>query len=140
MTIIDPSTSLGKLRLRVSDWGDIPQMPDSVYLQTLEDNDQNVNRAAVTCALYLLGILSQRGHRKMGQLELWDNGKFDQYLKYLMLISKDPSFSGLSPIPFCGKTVNPIKEFVSDWQGNYTSLTQSEQMSLDASRLQVVHE
>jgi hypothetical protein len=32
MAILDPTSPIGKMRLRVGDFSDLPLMPDSVYL------------------------------------------------------------------------------------------------------------
>ena len=44
MAVIDPSTNIGKLRLRLADWRDIQWLPDAVYQQTLDDTSNNFNR------------------------------------------------------------------------------------------------
>ena len=50
MPLIDPTTNLGKVRLRCGDFSDVPFLPDSVYEATLADTNNNVVRAAGICA------------------------------------------------------------------------------------------
>jgi hypothetical protein len=37
MTVLDPTTSLGKIRLRIGDWHDLVILPDSVIQSALDD-------------------------------------------------------------------------------------------------------
>lgn len=133
--IIDPTTNLGKLRLRVSDWQDIAILPDEIYLQTLMDTDNNLQASTKIIGSYILGIFSQGTHRKLGlQLEQWSGEKFSQYMKYLMMIVKDPSFSGISPIPYSasGTELHPILQHISDWKKNYTSGSEAQALAVSA--------
>jgi hypothetical protein len=134
--IIDASTNEGKLRLRLSDWSDIPLIPSSVYQQTLLDNDNNLQRCTTIIGSYILGILSQKTHRKLANLEVWGKESFDSYLKYLDLIIKDPAYSGVSPIPYMaqGSGTNDIVDFVDDWKRNYYNGTESQELAIDAER------
>lgn len=134
--MIDFSTDVGKLRLRVSDLSDIPFLPDSVYLQTLTDTDNNLPLSAKTCATYILGMLAFKTHRRMSlQLEVWGGEAFSQYKEFLLLTVKDPSFFDITPLPISSLTEgnrNILAEFVSDWSRNYYSGTQSQSMALTA--------
>lgn len=132
MTTIDPSTDLGKLRLRCADWGDLPFLPDSVYLQTLVDTGNNLPESAKTCAAYILGMLSFKVRRRLNQLEVYNDSQFKQYLEYLLLITKDPSFCSISPVPYVAEGRNLIQEFAEDWNKNYYSGTQSQALALSA--------
>ena len=73
MTTIDPTTNLGKLRLRIADYGDIPYLPDVVYTQTLIDTNNSLTASAIILAKYILGMLSFQTDRKLG-LQLSVNG------------------------------------------------------------------
>ena len=134
MAIIDPTTSLGKCRLRCGDFSDNVLLPDSVYTQALLDASDNVNQASLVCATYILAMLSQKSHRKLQQLESWDNEKFNNYFKYLNMIAKDSSFSGINPIPYSasGTETHPMIQFQNDFRDNYVGGTQSDQLALDA--------
>ncbi len=134
MTIIDPTTNLGKLRLKLGDWGDIVTLPDSVYLQTLADNDDDLQKSTVTLGSYLLGIYSSRTHEKLGlQLESWSGEQFTQFKQYLMMLIKDPSFSNIAPIPYSSTSAfNPIIDFQENWTKNYTQGTESQTLARNA--------
>ena len=40
--IIGPTTPIGKIRLRIGDWADLPVLPDAVIEYSLIDLDGNV--------------------------------------------------------------------------------------------------
>lgn len=135
MTIIDPSTDLGKLRLRCADFGDIVFLPDSVYLQTLADNNNNVATSARICATYILGTLAFKTHRKMGlSLEVWAGEAFEQYRDFLLLTVTNPNFMDVKPLPYSasGTALHPIQQFAKDWNLGRVGLTQDQQLNLDA--------
>jgi hypothetical protein len=135
MTVIDPSTNLGKLRLRCADFGDIPYLPDSVYTQTLADNNNSLPISAKICATYILGMLAFKTHRKIGlQLENWSGEAFTQYRSYLLMTVTNPNFMDISPIPYNvnGTTLHPLIKFQEDWNSNYAQITQSQQLAMDA--------
>lgn len=131
---IDPSTNLGKLRLRVGDWSDLPYLPDSVYTQTLIDNDDNLNTSTLIIAKYILGMLAYKTHRKMGlQLEIWGQEAFQNYKEFLLLTVTNPAFMSIAPIPYATTDeYNAILQFASDWNKNFALGTQSQQMATDA--------
>lgn len=133
MASLDPTTNIGKLRLRVADYGDIQYLPDSVYYATLADNDDNLQRSTVTIASYILGGLSSKTHRKLASLEVWGSENFQNYKEFLMLTIKDPAFMNVSPIPYSasGTDVHPLIQFASDWNRNFP-VTQSQQLASDA--------
>jgi hypothetical protein len=124
------------LRLRCADHSDLPYLPDSVYAQTLADNDNNLARSAKICATYILGMLAHKAtHRKMGlQLEVWGRDAFESYKSFLLLTVVNPNFMDLSPIPYSasGTALNPIQQFAKDWNLNRVGLTQDQQLNLDA--------
>lgn len=136
MTTIDPSTNLGKLRLRCGDWTDLPWLPDSVYLQTLTDNSDNLPLSAKICATYILGMLSFQTHRKMGlQLEVWGSEAYENYKSFLMLTVTNPNFMYIAPIVITAPSTsnrNSLNDFISDWNRNYYNGTQSQELALDA--------
>lgn len=133
--IIDPSTNVGRLRLRVADWGDIPWIPDSVYEQTLIDTNNNLPKSASTIAYYILGILSSKTHRKLQQLEVYGNNYFDQYLQFIKQAVLNPNnLSDVNPLPYSPNLdwEHPIEAFIYDWNHNYSRGTQSQQMAAQA--------
>ena len=135
MTTIDPTTAIGKVRLRIADWSDIPMLPDVVIQSTLDDNNGNIPAAAKTAARYLLGMLSGKIHRKIGlQLEVFGSEWYTNYRNFLMLTFTNPNFMDLSPIPFNvnGTDLHPLIEFQKNWNLNYAQITQSQQLAWDA--------
>lgn len=130
--IIDANTDLGRLRLRVADFGDIALLPDSVYSQTLEDKGGNLNAAAKTCALYILGILSQRTHRKLAQLEIWGAEAFQNYRDFLLLTVSNPALMDCSPIPYSSaEAFSPILDFQKNWNKGFAQ-TEAQQLAFTA--------
>lgn len=130
---IDITTNTGKLRLKVGDYQDLPILPDEVYIQTLADNDNNINRSAQTIAGYIAAILSQRTHERMSFLEVWGAEAYKNYMDFIKGIILNPNMAGVSPIPYNGATageVNPLIQFQQDWNDAYSRLTDSEQLAI----------
>lgn len=132
MANIDPTSSVGMLRLRVADYGDISLLPDSVYTSTLVAASGNIPAAAKTLAMYILGMLSHKTHRKLAMMEVWGSESFSNYKAYLLLVYTNPTFMDISPIPYSATADNPLADFQSDWNRNFSSGTQSQAMALSA--------
>lgn len=132
--MIDPSTNIGKLRLRCGDISDLPYLPDSVYTQAMVDQDNNLPRAAKVCATYILGLLAFKTHRRLSvQLEVYGAEAFANYKEFLLLTITNPAFMEISPIPFAAGSgkVHPLIQFQSDWNKNY-DITQSQELAFMA--------
>lgn len=131
---IDFSTNIGRLRLRVADVGDLSYLPDSVYTQVLADNDDNLPRSAVTLAIYILGQLAFKTHRKLAQLEVYGSEAFENYRKFLLMTVTNPAFMDISPVPpnIFGTDLHPLMQFTEDWNNNYSAGTQSQNLHWDA--------
>jgi CHAD domain-containing protein len=69
MTVLDPTTPLGKIRLRIGDWHDLVILPDSVIQSALDDCQSSVPRAAALCAQYILATLTAKTHRSCRNLK-----------------------------------------------------------------------
>lgn len=120
MTIIDPTTNLGKVRLRIGDWSDLPILPDVVITQTLTDCNNNVVRASGLCAQYILATLTAKTHRKLAQLETWSSEQFDNYVKFLQMTVLNPHVMAIAPVPYTtGLAENPIEQFIENWKAGY---------------------
>ena len=131
--IIDPTTSLGKVRLRIADVGDLPYLSDSVIQSTLDDNGNNVMNAAKTCAMYILGMLAHKTHRKLAQLEVWGSEAFTAYKEFLMLAHTNPAFMDFSPVPYSSSAeFSPILDFQKSWNKNFTNGTEAQQLAFNA--------
>lgn len=131
---IDYTTNIGRLRLRIADVSDLPFLPDAVYTQVLADNSNNLPRSAITLATYILGMLAFKSHRKMAQLEVWGKESFDSYKEFLLLTTNNPAFMDISPVPpnIFGTDLHPLMQFTKDWNQNFSSGTQSQQLHWDA--------
>jgi hypothetical protein len=130
MTVIDPSSDLGKLRLRCGDWQTLPWLPDTVYLQTLTDSGGNLPAAAKTCALYILAMLSFRTHEKMAQLESWSAESYTNFKDFLLTTVSNPAFMSFSPIPSStSEEFSPILSFQKAWNQNFNSGDEAQQLA-----------
>lgn len=127
---LDPTSNLGKLRLRVADYSDLPLLPDSVYHSVLEDNGNNLTRSAKVIAQYILGMLAHKTHRKLAQLEIWGAEAYKNYKDFLLLTVSNPAFMDLSPVPVVTSVEsNPLIDFQNHWNANFTCTTEAEQLA-----------
>lgn len=132
--IIDPTSNIGKLRLRVADYSDLPIFPDSVYQSVLDDSAGNLPKAAKTIAGYILGALSHKTHRKMAQLEVWGSEAFHNYKSFLALTITSPEFMDLSPIPYSSTGErSSLIDFQETWNRNFYAGTEAQQFHSTAS-------
>lgn len=130
--VIDPTTNLGKVRLRIADVGDLPYLSDEVITATLADNSDNLNATAKICAMYILGMLSHKTHRKMAQLEVWGAEAFKAYKEFLMLAYSNPSFMDFSPLAsYAQAEFSPILDFQKNWNQGFV-VTESQQLAATA--------
>lgn len=125
MNVIDPTTAVGKIRLRIGDWQDLPILPDSVIVSALDDCKQNVPRAAALCAQYVLATLTARTHRKLSQIESWSGEHFTNYVQFLKLTVLNPHMMATAPIPYSGmdQSKNPLVKFSEVWNRAYSHPT-----------------
>lgn len=131
--IIDPTTNLGKVRLRIADVSDLPYLSDDVIQTTLTDSGDNVKLAAKTCAMYILGMLAHKTHRRMNQLEVWGNEAFKAYKEFLIMTVSNPAFMDFSPVPYSSNAeFSPILDFQRAWNCNFTQGTEAQQLSFEA--------
>lgn len=124
MPVLDPSTPVGKIRLRIGDWQDLVILPDAVIEQALVDETNNLPRAASLCAQYILATLTHKTHRKLtGQLETWAGEEFDNYVKFLKLTILNPNLMTTMPMPYDNSSCNPLIDFVECWNTAYSPTT-----------------
>lgn len=121
MAVIDPTTPVGKVRLRIGDFQDIPFLPDTVIQATLDEFSGNVPRAASQCAQYILAMLTSRTHRKLAQLETWSGEHFKNYVEFIKTTILNPHLMTLTPVPYTGMAdeVHPLIQFIEDWNEGY---------------------
>jgi hypothetical protein len=128
--VIDPSTNLGKVRLRIADVSDLPYLSDDVIQTTLNDNGDNLHTTAKTCAMYILGMLAHKTHRKLAQLEVWGSEAFAAYKDFLMMAYTNPAFMDFSPVPYSKSLeFSPILQFQADWNKNFVQGTEAQQLA-----------
>ncbi len=121
---IDPTTSIGKVRLRIGDFADLPILPDAVIQSTLDDCNGNVPRASALCAQYVLGLISSKTHRRMtAALEVWGAEHFDNYLKFLQATILNPNLMDMQLSPYGGGTSedHPLIAFMQNWNDSYNN-------------------
>lgn len=133
--IIDPATPVGKIRLRVGDWADLPILPDSVIESALDDCNGNTPRAAALCAQYILGTLTSKTHRKLANIEVWSNEQFSNYVSFIKMTIFNPHNMSLAPIPYTGAvTKHPLSVFTADWNAAYGTETKINHLYADIER------
>ena len=136
MANLDPSTPIGKMRLRVGDYSDFPLMPDEVYASALGDTQNNLPRACVLVATYILASLTSQTHQRMVQVEVYGKEWFENYLKFVKATILNPNFMSLNPLPWTPIVVDeygnrmevPLIQFQKDWNNNFAGGTQSQAM------------
>lgn len=134
MAIIDPTTDVGKLRLRLGDWNDVEWLPDVVYEQTLADCGNNLRKAAGLLAQYILAILTRSTRSRLVQIESYDNQQFEQYRRFIIDTVSNPAIMNIAPIAFAtGDTENMLVNFQSLWNAGYLSGTVEDEKELWAS-------
>lgn len=130
--VIDPTSAIGKIRLRTGDWSDLPILPDGVIQSALDDSTGNVPRAAALCARYILATLTSGQHRKLATLEIWGSERFHNYVKFIQLTILNPGIGDIAPVPYSSEGRNTLQEFAEDWSRNYSQGTQSQAMAIAA--------
>lgn len=120
--IIDPASHIGKIRLRIGDWSDLPILPDNVIDATYEDCQENIPRAAALCAQYILGTLTSKTHRKLAQIETWSGEHFNNYVQFLKTTVLNPHLMAIAPVPYSGTMDedHPILKFQEEWNTEYS--------------------
>ena len=118
---LDPTTNLGKVRLKIGDYSDLPILPDSVINAALTDNNNNVNRTSALCAQYILGALTAKTHKRLSQLETWSGEQFSNYVKFLQMTVLNPHLTTVAPVPYSGSGCedHSIQQFVKDFRDGY---------------------
>lgn len=134
--ILDPTTDIGKMRLRCGDYSDLPLMPDVVYTSALTDCQNNLPRACTLMAQYILASLTGQTHQKLAQIEVYGNQWFENYLAFVKATILNPNLMQTAPLPYTPTVVDaygnnvemPLIQFQKDWNNNYANGTESQQM------------
>lgn len=136
MATLDPTTNIGKMRLRVGDFSDFPMMPDVVYQSALTDCNGNLPRACVLMAQYILATLTAQTHQKLAQVEVYGAEWFQNYLAFVKATILNANLMQLAPLPYTPTTVDswgnkvevPLLQFQKDWNNNFAGGLASDQM------------
>ena len=99
---IDVTTPEGRIRLRVGDVQDIQIFPDSIYTYYYQENNENENTTVKEMAYYILGALSQNTRERLDRIEYYGQEAFDNYLKFINVLIKDPRTSMSITGVYCG--------------------------------------
>ena len=131
---LDPTSNIGIVRLRIADYSDLPYLNDVVIQSVLDSNSDDIPKSAKTCALYILGMLSHKTHRRMSPaLEVWGKEAFDSYKEFLLLTVSNPNFMSVAPVPYSTTAeYSPIIEFQNNWNANYYNITEAQQLARHA--------
>lgn len=127
MAILNPTTSIGKMRLRVGDFSDLPIMPDEVYLSALDDCQGNIPRAVVLMARYILAALTAQTHQKLAQVEVYGGEWYNNYLSFIRATILNPHMMETTAMPYVageldknGNAVEvPLVKFMKEWNEQY---------------------
>lgn len=140
MAVLDPTSSVGKMRLRIGDFSDLPLMPDEVYYSALSDCNNSLPKASALVATYILASLTGQTHQRLAQIEVFGGEWFKNYMLFVKSIINNPNYMDIFPMPYVAKikdkfgdTVElPLVQFQQDWNDNYMSTTQSQDMHFTA--------
>lgn len=135
MTILDPTSNIGKMRLRCGDFSDLPIMPDEVYQSALDDCNGYLPRACVLVCQYILASLTGQTHQKLAQVEVFGAEWFQNYLAFVKLTILNPNLMSYTPLPYTPLTYDeygvqievPLIQFQKDWNANFASGTETQQ-------------
>ncbi len=118
---IDPTTPIGKVRLRIGDFGPLPLLTDADIQSALDDNNGNVPRASALAAHYILALISRKTHQKLVSMEVWGAEHFDNYLKFLKATILNPLSMDVSFLPSTGTSTqeDPLYAFQKHWNASY---------------------
>ena len=94
-----PATSVtDRLRLNVGDIHSVEILDDETYTYYYNKNEQNERRATRDLFTVLLFALSRYTHEKAGQVEVWGNQYFQNYLAAVKLAITNPSIDSITAI------------------------------------------
>ena len=88
---IDLTEPVGRIRLTIGDISDWPILSDQQIIDTLEQFDNNEEKATRQCAQYVLATLSMRGDVRLDRIQLMGSDTFGNFLKYLQYTINSPT-------------------------------------------------
>ena len=99
----DPANSVtDRLRLNVGDIYSVEILDDATYTYYYTKNESNERRATRDLFTVLMFALSRYTHEKAGQVEVWGNEYFQNYLAAVKLAITNPSIDSITAMPFAG--------------------------------------
>ena len=99
---IDFTTPEGRIRLRVGDTQDVQIFEDDIYTECYQKNNENENATIREMAYYILGYLAQNTRERLDRIEYYGQEAFENYLKFLNVLIKDPRTSMSITGVYCG--------------------------------------
>lgn len=95
MAVLDPINSpIDRVRLAVTDIGDIPFLSDDIYQYALDKHNQSEWAATKECAYLILGILAKSSNYSRVDVIISDSrGTYKQYADFLTRLIRDPRTS-----------------------------------------------
>lgn len=98
-----PATSVtDRLRLNVGDIHSVEILDDETYTYYYNKNEQNERRATRDLFTVLLFALSRYTQERAGQLEVYGQQYFQNYLAAVKLAITNPSIDSITAVPFAG--------------------------------------
>ncbi|ADF58223.1 hypothetical protein PJG4_065 [Pseudomonas phage JG004] len=99
----DPANNpIDRLREIVGDVWEPPMLSDETYQWVLDKNEGNERRAALELMRMMLFRLTRGMRERTGDIEVYGAEYFNNYLKALQLILKDPNIAISLAVPYAG--------------------------------------
>lgn len=100
----DPANNpIDRIRLNVGDiWDDMEMLSDADYQYFLDAANGNERRATMDAVRAILFKLTRMTRERTGDIEVYGGDWFNNYMKALQLILKDPNISISLAVPYAG--------------------------------------
>lgn len=89
--VLDLTQARDRVRLAVADTNDLPVLSNDVYDYLLSKYTNNETAATKEAAYLILGQLSFNTRERLDRIETYGNMAFDQYLKFIGEVIKNPN-------------------------------------------------
>lgn len=94
---------IDRIRLNVGDiWDDMEMLSDADYQYFLDAANGNERRATMDAVRAILFKLTRMTRERTGDIEVYGGDWFNNYMKALQLILKDPNISISLAVPYAG--------------------------------------
>lgn len=117
--VIDMTSPIGRIRVKVGDTADVPILPDNVYEFYFKENKENEKATVREVAYVILGVLSQNTRQRLDRIETFGQQAFDQYLKFIQQVINNPTTVLTTSGGYFGGYVGGISK--SDFTKNLTN-------------------